>query len=1136
MKNKKVSVISFILALVMIIMLIPSAMAAGVPTVAKMVPAEGTKNVQTVGTTIQLVFTEELDQSKVEASGSIVINNGARILAVKMVGPKTVNVYISDLLSDTEYTLKVTPAVHSSKGVAAETVEKKFTTGAAQPYHQIPAGASDMSDPIWVKGYNDAGANGNAMKFIKDGDNDVLQFTTPWVDAPVRHPVAIEPGATYKARARVKSNQTQALRVVMVYSTTSAPTEWYRMGEKWDQQAPAGEWIEIDSTFTIPDDLDTSVRMPQIEITARVNKSIVLIDDFQFYEVNTDEPAPVMDPGSAVSDKIVTTIEDASSDVTTQKLEGLGIYTKGDYSEKMPVTREMFSKYMAKILNADGFRSTANFENYVDVDTDYDGHIGTMVSMNVLTANDKGELRPDDAITYSEVCRAFVVALGHQKVLESKTPITAASNLGIKNTTGLKASSDVTYRDLNGLLNSFLEAECLYDDFSDFKTGEVLETMLGIAKLKGIVEATSQTSLDNSNGIKEGYVTISGKTYRLIDTNVSELLGKSVTYYVKEIDDEMCVLFFGDIEKNNKILKLNAYDTMGYSNNEYTYLIEGKSSEKRAKIETDKIVIYNGRTTGNYQETDLCPEYGWIELIDNDRNGKYDVVKITDYDTYVVESYDTASEIIRDKYENKYVDLSDVIEVLVYKNGKVGKVGAIQNDNVVTVERSMDGKRVVLHVSANTIEGDVGSVETDDDRGTRYVSFYDIVHGDQVQKNIPCIKGYAGNSNITIGDGGIFYIDSFGQIAAFKKGTGSWIYGYIKKVRYSEGEFVSIKMFTENNTHETIDCAERVVIDSYRTKGYDDTFNVLASAGTSPTTVEPELIMYKANSDGLIKHIKTARDTTKTDDFRRVKDISSGLYVSGNNMIVVGESRLGVMHVDDDTMLLQIPSDENVDDTALYKFSPAKSSLIYKGTNYTVYNQSADRLTADLLVVKDKTVWNQDRRSQGVVTKIKTQMDENNEIITVITTTSATIRIKENSLIDVKNMTAADGTTGLTLQKGDYVGWRNRGDGYVHDMKIIFKGDAKRNLQSAATNGESIDMIKCHWGRVTAKEDGIVEITDANGEAYSFNAGKSTVYRVISDLGKVEKVTTGEISAAGGTQAAVFTDWDGAISCVVIYE
>ena len=98
---------------------------------------------------------------------------------------------------------------------------------------------------------------------------------------------------------------------------------------------------------------------------------------------------------------------------------------------------------------------------------------------------------------------------------------------------------------------------------------------------------------------------------------------------------------------------------MGYSDNEYSYLLEGNSSEKRAKIETDKIVIYNGRTTNNYQVTDLLPTYGWVELIDNDRNGRYDIVKITDYDTYVVESYDAITEIMRDKYENKYIDLSD---------------------------------------------------------------------------------------------------------------------------------------------------------------------------------------------------------------------------------------------------------------------------------------------------------------------------------------------------------------------------------------------------------------------------------------------------------------------------------------------
>ncbi len=1133
MKKNKLSVISFILALVMSIMLVPSAMAAdGAPVIKKLTPEDGTKNVQTMGTVFQVVFSEDIDQKLIESAGSVSIDNGARILETKLIDPKTANIYITDLKPGVEYTLKFNPTIKSTAGVAIEQVSKKFTTAGAPLTHQIPGG--DMSDPIWRKAFNDAGANGNSISFIKEGDNDVMKWVPAWVDAPVLHTVAVEGGVTYKARARVKSDQAQAMRVVMQYSLES-DDEWYRIGAKWDQQVPAGEWVDIDSTFAIPSDIIGGTGA--VEITARVKGTTVLVDDFQFYEVNTDEPSEIMDPGSAVSDKVVTTIEDGSKDLTAQKLEGLGIYSKGEYAEKMTVSRETFSKYMAKILKADGVKSTANFENYTDVDEGYDGHIGTMVEMNILTANDKGELRPDDAITFSEVCRAFVVALGHQKALEEKTPIVAASNLGIRNLTGLKAASEVTYADLNGLMDSFIKAECLYDEFGSFKTGEVLKTKLGVTKLKGIVEATSQTSLDNGQGIKAGYVKIDGKTYKLIDTDVSDVLGKYVTYYVQEIDGENCVLYIGEIEKNNKMLKLNAYDVISYANNVYGYLVEEQASGERAELESDKIVIYNGRTARNYQATDLLPTYGWIELVDNDKNGKYDVVKITDYETYVVESYDPTTQTIRDKFENKFITIDPTAEILVYKNGRDAQLSGVQNGNVVTVEKSIDGKRVVLHVSSNVTEGDIGKVETDDDRLTKFVSFYDIVHGDQIQTHVPCVKGYAGNANTTAGDGGTFYIDAFGQIAAFARGTGSWTYGYIKKARLWDEEFVRIEMFTQNNTHETIDCVENVKIDSYRTTGHDDTFSVLASAGASATVVEPELIMYKTNKDGLIKQIKTARDTTATDDFRQVRTITGGKYNSGNGMIVIeqGTGGFGTVYVDDDTLLLSIPSDANLSDTTLYSFSQAKPSLLWKGTDYTVYNQSESRLTADLLVVKDKTVWNQDARSQGIVTGIKTKVGADGETITVVTTTTATLQLSENSVADVNNMTATNGATGLTLRKGDYIGWRTRSDGYIHDMQIIFKGDTKQNLQGSSGT-YAIYSVKCYWGTVTAKENSIVEITDENGDAYAFNAGKTSVYRVISELGTVEKVNEGEISAAAGTQVAVFTDWNGGISCMVIYK
>ncbi len=1137
MKKKKLSVISFILALMMCIMCIPSAMAAegGVPTVAKMVPANGTKNVQTVGTTVQMVFTEELEQTKVEAAGSITVNNGAKILAIKLVDPKTVNIYLSELWPDTEYTLKVTQGITSKKGVAAEGGEFKFTTGSAQPYHQIPEGASDMSHPIWRLAYRAAQANAGPIEFVKDGDNDVLKFTTPWVDAPLQHWVTVEPGATYKARARVKSDKAQALRLVMIYGNDSEPGSWYRMGTKWDQQVPAGEWVDIESEFTIPPDVNNSMEVV-IEITPRIQYSVVLVDDFQFYEVNTDEPAPDMDPSVAGSTKVVTTIVDSEKDITSQKLEGVGVYTKGDFAESAVVTREVFSRYMANILKSADVKSTANFENYTDVDEGYDGHIGTMVEMNILTANDKGELRPNDTITFSEVCRAFVVALGHQKALEDKTPIVAASNLGIRNATGLKASSEVTYKDLNGLLDSFLKADCLYDEFGNFKTGEVLQAKMGITKLKGIVEATVLTSLNSAQGITGGYVKIAGNTYKLIDTDVSELLGKYVTYYVKEIDGEKCVLFFDEIQKNNRILKLNAYDVVNYANNTYVYLVEDQATGKRAELESDKIVIYNGRTTSSYQATDLLPTYGWIELVDNDKNGKYDIVKITDYDTYVVESYDPTTQILRDRFSNKFIDLSKAVEVLTYKNGKSSQVGAIQTGNIVTAECSMDGKRVVLNISSNVIEGEIGEIETDDSRGVRYVTFYDVIHGDQIQTDVPCVKGYATISGATAGEGGIFYIDVFGQIAAFEKGTGSWTYGYIKKVRLWDDEFVRIEMFTENSTHETIDCVEKVKIDSYRTTGHQDTFDVLANSGSGDTNtafVEPEVIMYKTNKDGLIKQIKTARDTTVTDDFRQLRTIQNGIYVDSMGMITL--NGLGVVAVDDDTKLLRVPSDANMSDTVQFTFGKAKGALLLKQTNFTAYGLSSDKLTADLLVVKDKPVWNQDARGQGIVTDIKTKLDANDELITIITTTAATLTVDSNSPVDVNNLTGTNGATNLTLKKGDYVGWRNRDNGCVNELQIIFKGDEKTNMQGTIGT-YAICAVKCHWGTATRKEKNLVEVTTANGDTAVFNTEKVSVYRVISEIGSVEKVSVNEISATAGTQIAAFTDYDHRINCMVIYQ
>ena len=163
------------------------------------------------------------------------------------------------------------------------------------------------------------------------------------------------------------------------------------------------------------------------------------------------------------------------------------------------------------------------------------------------------------------------------------------------------------------------------------------------------------------------------------------------------------------------------------------------------------------------------------------------------------------------------------------------------------------------------------------------------------------------------------------------------------------------------------------------------------------------------------------------------------------------------------------------------------------------------------------------------------QVNEDDEIITVVTTTGGTIKISADSPIDINQLTAPSGATGLVLGKGDYIVWRNRADGYVHDMSIIFKGNTKENLQGD-TGEYAFTSVKCHFGRVTAKEGAIIEITNENGEVGLYNADKTPLYRVITTTEEVEKITANEVSATAGTQVATFTGYENTISTLVLYE
>ena len=218
-----------------------------------------------------------------------------------------------------------------------------------------------------------------------------------------------------------------------------------------------------------------------------------------------------------------------------------------------------------------------------------------------------------------------------------------------------------------------------------------------VHKITGLLTSNGITSLDKEASCKEGHIQIGTSLYTMEDsTPCRKLLGKYVEAYVlKDEYDEPIVLCIGETGGRNREFIVDARDvkriTPDYTRLEYYE----NNREKYLKIADVPRVIYNGVFYGGYTEPDFKPESGNLRLLDNNNDGKYDVIFINSYETVVVGAVDTNRKIIYNKFKSQgnlvSIDLDTEVSDVVYTiNDEFGEVelSDIKKGDILVVAKS----------------------------------------------------------------------------------------------------------------------------------------------------------------------------------------------------------------------------------------------------------------------------------------------------------------------------------------------------------------------------------------------------------------------------------------------------------------
>lgn len=605
-------------------------------------------------------------------------------------------------------------------------------------------------------------------------------------------------------------------------------------------------------------------------------------------------------------------------------LVGLGIVDENEEISRM-ITKGEFCGIVANMLKISGESNDgALYFRDVSPDHEYYDSICAMARHGYIFGDDSQRVYPDKYITKETALVILVRALGYETMAKNSGGYIAGyanlwNNLDLD-----KGLNDVLDKDFTlskvcvALYNSLLAKQPgnAYSSNAGFQIeaeggATLLYSLYNGYEFKGIVNKNGYTSLVSSDRYKDSErVRIGDVEMNGGETGIGKYLGYEIvgiTVDSQKGAEDYTVVSFTTYNKNDgltirgdKLLSVPDTLTVKYD--------DGESNKTRtAKLTRNVSVIYNYQYISSYTEDDLYIDNGYLKLVDNNRDGEYDVVFVFEYTTYFVSGVDTLTGYIYDTYGYEPIVVDDQT-VITDAYGTTMSIAAVQPNDILSVykpKHSSEGSVTVIEKSmAQPVEGEVESLHEDD--GT-----IAVIDGKEYRVS----DRYAALSQpnttyrkIKLGMKGIFYINDDTEIYAIEVSACDFIYAYLISIGVRDWDYTSkCKVYTQYGEFKELSFHEKLKINGSRV---DDIYTLnqntlLCSGGKA----KPQLVKYKTDAAGLITELLVS-DGTKV-----LPTKYSDTALNYNGKVTNGEMRSGAKKYNyeylynDDTVIFIIPAD-----------------------------------------------------------------------------------------------------------------------------------------------------------------------------------------------------------------------------------
>lgn len=667
--------------------------------------------------------------------------------------------------------------------------------------------------------------------------------------------------------------------------------------------------------------------------------------------------------------EVPSDVKDTDFEEAVSTLVDLGIIKEPADGLFKPDDTETRGEFADIIVNILGIRDAADTQKNEQVFSDVDSSNWASSSINAVNKlgiiNGVGDnmFKPDDPVTYEQAVRVLVSSLGYDNLAISKGGypsgyIIEANDLGILDKVsggvigepvkrGMLAQMIYNMLDVDLMVQTQYSGDGKDSTFTVEKGKTLLTEKLNIENKTGIVNATDQTNINggvNSTGLQENKVEIDGIKYDIGKTNAKDFLGYYVTFYVKDEknSDEKVLLHISDDKLKNNVITVKAKDIASVSgintpNATFKYWKNKETGNETSdvKIRLGASIFYNGKlllasdavNAGLTVNDLLKPSSGQVKFIDNNQDGQYELIFVTDYKTYVVDSVN--DNVVYDKYEQPQLDLDKsgiTKKINIIKDGKSIEVNDLSKWDVLSVAKSINtvGDTIInIIVSENTVDGKVKEISDSGTNGCEEVGIDD--------KNYDVCSSYpnSGLNKINVDDEGTFYLDFNGDVAGFDKSTSDGKnYAWLLKIAVPASgvdKTAEFKLFTSDSKMVVYKSTDKIDLmkadqDTYQRLNSVDIVNYFLYTQTDADPnhkvgdTKSQIIAYELNAEGLIDKITVPAASVKDGD--RLDTAFFHTIVYGRNGIVStsdSNPSTHMFYLDDTAIEFDVPDDGNED-------------------------------------------------------------------------------------------------------------------------------------------------------------------------------------------------------------------------------